>query len=245
MRKPRRPLAPQMSNLIEEPVPNAVRAATCGPSSPSPGDGDQRWHRHPFHNVYLFTFGDGAGCRLRLCPGGLLAAIAGLFAPALARRAGSLRAVFLVRILPVPFFILLLLAPGFAVAAVAHLVRAVLTSMNWPVDSTFTAEVLPRRMTATVFGLRSASWNFGWAAASFVGGWLIVRGGYEWPSAGLIVFAIASALSYQLYFGRHPRVRTGAILSALTPAQRTRLTVASLQVTPPMPTPRLDEVPAP
>ncbi len=250
MTEPRQPHAPapQFPNLVEEPVHAQHRArrdmwtfvTIAGVMAISGGI------VIPFYNVYLFTFGANArdvGYVYALA--GLFAALAGLFAPALARRAGSLHAVFLVRILPVPFFILLLLAPGYAVAVVAYLARAVLTSMNWPIDSTFTAEVLPRRMVATVFGLRSASWNFGWAAASFLGGWLIVQGGYELPIAGLIVFAIASAIAYQLYFSRHPLVRTGAIQSALPATHRVRQTAPAPQAVPPVPTPRLDEVPAP
>lgn len=199
----------------------------------------------PFYNVYLFHFGAHAadvGYVFALV--GFLAAAVGLFTPALVRRIGALHAVFLVRTLHVPFFLLLLLAPGYAPAVAAFVVRGVLTSMNWPIDSTFTAEVLPRRLVATVFGLRSAAWNFGWAGASFAGGWLIVHGGYHWPIIGLIVFAIASAIAYQVYFGRHPLVRSGQILSALTPTQRARQSAAS-QPAPPMPTARLDEVPAP
>lgn len=180
----------------------------------------------PFYNVYLTTLGASAGqVGFIYAAGGIAAAVIGLGAPALAARLGSLQAVFWVRISVVPAFLLLILYPTLAVAVLAHLVRTVSVSMGWPLDSTFIAELLPPRARASVFGLRSASWNLLWSVASLIGGWVIVEAGYSWTFASLVVFSTAAVLLYTFYYGRHPRVRAGEVPSALSPKQRARITM--------------------
>ncbi len=175
----------------------------------------------PFYNVYLTTLGATArevGYVFAL--GGLSAALIGLAAPAVSRRFGALWAVVVVRLSIVPFYALLIVAPSFWPAVVAHLARQTSISMAWPIDSTFIAEVLPARARAGVFGLRSAAWNIGFAGASLVGGRLIVESGYDLTFASLIVFSTLAAVIVVGYFARHPRIRTGQIPSALPRGQR-------------------------
>ena len=175
----------------------------------------------PFYNVYLRTLGAGAreiGYVFAL--GGFSAAVIGLLAPAVARRFGSLRAVPLVRLAVVPFYVLLILAPGYGLAVLAHIARQTSISMAWPIDSTFIADVLPPRARAAVFGLRSAAWNVGFSLASLAGGALIVRRGYDATFAGLILFSIVSMALFWLYYARHPRIRAGEIPGALPRATR-------------------------
>ncbi|MGH2559424.1 MAG: MFS transporter [Thermomicrobiales bacterium] len=135
----------------------------------------------------------------------------GLSAPAVARRLGPLRAVFLVRSSIVPFYLVLIVAPGYGLAILAHLVRQTSISMAWPIDSTFIGELLPRRARLSVFGLRSAAWNLNWAVASLLGGAIIVRYGYDWTFVSIGVFTFLSAVIFISYFGRHPKVRSGEI----------------------------------
>lgn len=175
----------------------------------------------PFYNVYLA--GQGASARqigYIYAVGGLSAAMIGLAAPALAMRLGSLRAVLLVRLSVVPFFLLLIVAPGLGIAVLAQVVRATSISMAWPLDSTFIAEVLPSRFRASVFGWRSAAWNLTFSGASLLAGWLIVRFGYTWSFLSLAVFATASVGLFVGYFRQHPKVLTGKIPSALSSRQR-------------------------
>jgi MFS family permease len=191
----------------------------------------------PFYNVYLKEeAGASAGeVGLVYAIGGLCAAVIGLGAPALGRRIGSLWAVFLVRNAIIPFYLLLIFVPGYAVAVLAHLVRSTTISMAWPLDSTFISEVLPPRARSSVFGLRSGVWNLGWSGASLLGGWIIVRAGYEWPFASLIAFTFVSTVIYVGYYGRHPLVRAGEVPSAL-PRGRRLAEAAALAATDPLPT---------
>jgi MFS family permease len=170
----------------------------------------------PFYNVYLKTLGasdHAVGYIYGL--GGAVAAILGLGAPYLTQRMGALRAVVILRLSIVPFFLPLIFVPGYGFAVAAYVVRQVSINMAWPIDSTFIGEVLPPRARAGIYGLRSTAWNVGIAAASFVGGRIIVQSGYHWTFVGIIISTALAAIVFFAYFRKHPRVVSGAIPSAL------------------------------
>ena len=175
----------------------------------------------PFYNVYLQTLGaQPRQIGLIYAAGGIAAACIGLTAPVVSRRYGSLNAVLLIRGIPLPFFLLLVVAPWFGLAIVAHVVRQVSINMSWPVDSTFISELLPARLRASVFGWRSATWNLGIGLSSIAGGWLIVQRGYEITFAGFVLFTALAIAIYYGYYMRHPRVAAGEIPSALSSRAR-------------------------
>lgn len=93
--------------------------------------------------------------------GGIAAAIIGLGAPMVSRRYGSLTAVLLIRGSSLPFHLLLVFAPWYALAIFAHVIRQVSINMAWPVNSTFISELVPGKLRVSVFGWRSVTWNFG------------------------------------------------------------------------------------
>jgi MFS family permease len=180
----------------------------------------------PFYNVYLQTL--GASPRqigLIYAAGGITAAIVGLGAPLASRHLGSLNAVVVIRSSPLPFYLLLPLAPGFGLAVLAHIVRQVSINMAWPVDSTFISELLTGKLRAAVFGWRSAAWNLGIGLSSIVGGWLIVRWGYDITFIGYVVLTAAAIALYYVYYLRHPQLRAGEIPSALSSRERARRAV--------------------
>lgn len=177
----------------------------------------------PFYNVYLQTL--GASPReigLIYAAGGIAAAVIGLGAPMVSRRYGSLTAVLLIRGSSLPFYLLLVFAPWYGLAIVAHVIRQVSINMAWPVDSTFISELVPGKLRASVFGWRSATWNLGIGLSSLAGGWLIVRAGYELTFVGFVLFTAASIALYYVYYQRHPKVVAGEIPSALSSRQRAR-----------------------
>jgi MFS family permease len=176
----------------------------------------------PFYNVFLTTLGmSSRQIGYAFAIGSMSAAIIGLASPAVARRWGALRGVAVLRLSIVPFYGLLIFVPSMGLAVAAYMVRQISINMAWPIDSTFIGEILPPRARAGAYGLRSAAWNVGFAGASLIGGWIIVRAGYEWTFVSFIFFATLSMLFFSIYFGRHPMVRAGQIPSALPRAQRT------------------------
>jgi MFS family permease len=184
----------------------------------------------PFYNVYLQTLGaNPRQIGLIYAAGGIAAAVIGLAAPVASRQLGSLSAVFVIRGSPLPFYLLLPLAPGFGIAIVAHIVRQVSINMAWPVDSTFISELLTGKLRAAVFGWRSAAWNLGIGVSSIAGGWLIVRWGYDITFVGYVVLTLGAIAGYYVYYRRHPQVRAGEIPSALSNRARARRAVAQTE----------------
>jgi MFS family permease len=170
----------------------------------------------PFYNVYLTRLGaDATTVGYVFALAGLSAAFIGLLAPAVAQRLGSLYGVAVVRLSIVPFYLLLMAVPVLPVAAIAHIVRTTSTSMGWPIDSTFIAEVLPPRARTRVFGLRSAAWNLGYSVASVIAGVLIVNVGYAITFLNLVVFSIVAMAVFVGYYARHPKVLSGELPGAL------------------------------
>lgn len=176
----------------------------------------------PFYNVYLISLGaDAREVGFVFALGSAAAAVIGLMAPTVARRLGSLNAVFVLRMMIAPFYLLLIVWPSLGLAIVSHLVRQTSISMAWPVDSTFIGELLPPKARASVFGLRSAAWNVGAALSAFLAGKIIVRTGYDWTFVSIVGFTALSTCVFTLYYRRHPLIRAGMLPSAL-PQRRDR-----------------------
>lgn len=172
----------------------------------------------PFYNVFLASIGlRPSVIGLVYALANLLGAGVGLLAPAVARRLGSLLAVVLIRLAPVPFFLLLALTPAVPIAVLAHVTRAMSISMAWPIDSMMVADVLPPEARAGAFSLRSAAWNLGFALASFLAGSAIVAYGY---GPVFVVFGLATMLSVGLFvanFHDHPAAKRRETLAADAP----------------------------
>jgi predicted MFS family arabinose efflux permease len=167
----------------------------------------------PFYNVFL-TEEIGASSRqvgYVFAFGGAAAAIIGLSSPWVSKRVGPLNAIFSLRMVMLPAYLLLIVAPGYAIAIIAHAVRQVSINMNWPIDSTFMGEILPPRARATAFGWRSGAWNLGNAISAFIGGAIIVRWGYSPTFIIMVIFTAFSAVLFTAYFRRHPRVVSGEL----------------------------------
>ncbi|CAN5330620.1 hypothetical protein BH23CHL1_BH23CHL1_16940 [soil metagenome] len=157
----------------------------------------------PFYNVFLANIGASAGqIGLIFAGGWTLAAVVGLAAPAMARKLGSQMAVTVVRLVPIPFYILLIFQPALGVAIFVHWLRISSVSLGWPIDSTYISEVLPAKARTAVFGYRSAAWNVGFSLSSLAAGASIVRYGYG-PSFAAYAFFMTAAMSlFYLYFSR-------------------------------------------
>lgn len=157
----------------------------------------------PFYNVFLVEVGAGPGqIGFIFAVGWSIAAIVGLAAPAMARKLGSQKAVTIVRLIPVPFYILLIVQPALGLAIFVHWLRISSVSLGWPIDSTYISEVLPAKARTAVFGYRSAAWNVGFSVSSLAAGTLIVRYGYG-PSFFAYAFFMTAAMAwFYIYFSR-------------------------------------------
>lgn len=157
----------------------------------------------PFYNVFLVEVGAGPGqIGFIFAVGWSIAAIVGLAAPAMARKLGSQKAVAIVRMIPVPLYIILIFQPALGLAIFVHWLRISSVSLGWPIDSTYISEVLPARARTAVFGYRSAAWNVGFSISSLAAGTLIVRYGYGPSFAAYAFFMTAAMAWFYIYFSR-------------------------------------------
>ncbi len=162
----------------------------------------------PFYAVYL----KGLGATPSLIGtvfalSGAVGAVVGVFAPSLARRFGVVSVATGARFIGVPLLVLLLFMPGLNLAFLAYIVRSIGMTLAWPIDSNLIAQVLPGGQRATVFSLRSASWNCSWAVSSFVVGKLIVAtNSYNVVFITSSLFALLALVLFTGYFMKHPHV---------------------------------------
>jgi MFS family permease len=173
----------------------------------------------PFYNVFLETLGASSGqIGIIYAAAGLTAAFVGLFSPWVAHRFGSLKATVLVRLSPVPFYLLLMATPVLPVAILAHIFRTTSINMAWPIDSTYISEILPAKARASVFSFRSGAWNLGWSLSSLVAGYAIVRYGYNVSFAAYIIFMTLAMGLFYVYFTRSVAEEPRAASEAVEPA---------------------------
>jgi MFS family permease len=170
----------------------------------------------PFYNVFLTELGaDARQIGYIFALGSGIAAIVGLTSSFVSRRLGPLRGVALIRATTVAPSLLLVFSPALGPAVLAQIVRQIGMNMTWPIDSTFLGEILPARLRSTAFGLRSAAWNIGSAVAAVIGGWLIVTRGYQLTFISYVVFSALAPIVFVGYFWRHPRMKSGFVVSHL------------------------------
>lgn len=157
----------------------------------------------PFYNVFLSEIGATSGQIGMVFAGAwTIAAAVGLASPYVSGKLGSQLGAALIRLIPVPLFLLLMPFPLLPLAITAHLVRVSSITMSWPIESSYISDVLPDNVRNSVFGYRSAAWNVGFSLSAFVGGALIVRYGYSINFA-LYAIAMTAAMGfYYFYFRR-------------------------------------------
>jgi MFS family permease len=158
----------------------------------------------PFYNVFLSSIGASAGViGIIFAIAWTLAAVIGLGSPWISSKLGSQRGSVLVRLAPVPLFVMLIALPVLPVAIIAHLIRVSSITVSWSMESSYISDILPQRVRYSVFGYRSAAWNLGFSLSSFVAGGVIVRYGYG-PS--FAAYAVAMTAAMGLYYGYFRRV---------------------------------------
>ena len=173
----------------------------------------------PFYNVFLESRGASSGqIGIIYAAAGLTAAFVGLFSPWVAHRFGSLKATVLVRLSPMPFYLLLMATPVLPVAIAAHIFRTTSINMAWPIDSTYISEILPAKARASVFSFRSGAWNLGWSLSSLIAGYAIVRYGYNVSFAAYVIFMSLAMGLFYVYFTRSAAEEPRPVTEAVEPA---------------------------
>jgi MFS family permease len=177
----------------------------------------------PFYNVFLEREGASAGqIGLIFSAAGLMAAFVGLASPWVAHRMGSLKATVVIRLAPVPWYLMLMLLPNLPIAIVAHMLRTTSINMSWPIDSTYVSELLPARARASAFSYRSGAWNLGWSLSSLIAGKMIVERGYNVAFGAYAFFMVAAMALFYGYFARAARRPATPLLEVVEPLAATK-----------------------
>jgi predicted MFS family arabinose efflux permease len=118
--------------------------------------------------------------------------VAQLGGPAVARRYGTVRSIWLGRLIVFPLMLSLVFVPSLVYTAFVVTVRGALVSMSWPLDNAFSLGLVGPRNAAQLTSTRSIAFSAGQTVSSLVAGLIIVGFGYPPTfalSAGCILLA--------------------------------------------------------
>ncbi|CAN5649428.1 hypothetical protein BH23CHL2_BH23CHL2_25740 [soil metagenome] len=162
----------------------------------------------PFYNVYLSSIGASAALiGIIFALAWTLAAIVALWSPWISAKLGSNVGSVIVRLVPVPLFLVMTVSPVQGIAVLAHLIRVSSITISWSMESSFISDILPQRVRYSVFGYRSAAWNLGFSLSSFVAGGVIVRYGYG-PTFVAYALAMVGAMGPYYFLGRQTQLES-------------------------------------
>jgi len=156
--------------------------------------------------------------------GSIVTAFATLLGPVVVRRLGRVRTVAYLKLLGVPFLILIALAPGVVIAAVAYVLAIVLIggafpnkSLIDPIYSLFSMEVVKDRERGTTNGIMHAFSEFPMGLGAWIAGPFMASGNWTMPYclAGA-VYALAF-LTFYAYFSRVESARALAVAYSAKP----------------------------
>lgn len=141
----------------------------------------------------------------------LLSAASIVGAGALARRAGSVRTIVAARVAAAGLMLATGLAPSFAVAIAAQVLRTAATMMIVPVRQSFTMGLFPTRERASAAGVTGVVRRLAGAASPPITGAMFDTGMLEVPFFLGAGFQLVSAVLYRVFFLRYEPARPPAL----------------------------------
>lgn len=176
----------------------------------------------PFMNLY---FRDRFGCSsgqigAYFAIASIITAVAGLAAPVVGRRFGTLRTAVAFELLSLPFLVTMGAETLLTVAVGAFWLRAMLMQAGTPLLHSFVMETLPPGLRARSSSVNNLVWNLGWAASAGGAGALIARWGYAVPFYLTAALYATASITFYLSFRRFPRgggeLRIGEVAMSLS-----------------------------
>ena len=165
----------------------------------------------PFFNVYFARElgASTAAIGLIFGAGSIVTAFATLLAPVVVRRLGRVRTVAFLKLLGVPFLVLIGLAPGVVTAGIVYVAAIILIGgafpskgLTDPVYSLFSMEIVKDRERGTTNGVMHAFSEFPMGVGAWIAGPFMATGNWAMPYwlAGA-VYAL-TFVAFYLYFAR-------------------------------------------
>lgn len=129
---------------------------------------------------------------------GQVATFAGMSAgPAIAKRLGKPKAVFITQALSVPLILVLAWVRALPLAILAYLARQVLMNMSSPIQDNFSLELVSPERQGLMNAIKMVAWTGSWTIAARISGSLIYKGGF---STSFVLTASLYALSTACYW---------------------------------------------
>ncbi|MBU1082409.1 MAG: MFS transporter, partial [Spirochaetes bacterium] len=156
----------------------------------------------PYLNLYFKNvFGMSDSAIGAAVAAGQIATFAGMAAgPAIAKRLGKPRAVFITQALSVPLILVLGWVRALPLALLAYLARQVLMNMSTPIQENFSLELVPPERQSLMNAVKMLSWTGSWTIAARISGELIYRGGFATSFALTASLYALSTVCYRAFF---------------------------------------------
>ncbi len=158
----------------------------------------------PYLNLYFkneFLMPD-SGIALVFAAGQVVTFAGMMSGPALAKRLGKRRAIFLTQAVSVPFILVLAYLRWMPLVILAFLARQSLMNMSTPIADNFALERVPHNQQHFMNALRMLNWTGSWMVSTKLSGAIIAKSGFA-PSFTLTAFLYAlSSVLFWLFFLR-------------------------------------------
>ena len=173
----------------------------------------------PFFNVFFARQLGATTTTIGLIFGAasIVTAFATLAAPLVVRRLGRVRTVAYLKLLGVPFLILIALAPGVVSAAIAYVVATILIggafpsrALTDPIYTLFSMEAVKERERGTTNGVMHAFSEFPMGVGAWLAGPFMAAGNWAMPYCLAGAVYGLTFLAFYVYFARMETARVAA-----------------------------------
>jgi MFS family permease len=131
----------------------------------------------------------------------LFSAFSYAFAPAMARRLGTVRMVVSTRFVGVALLATLPLLPSFSVASIVYVIRGIFTSVGLPIRQSYMMGVVGNEDRATAVGVSSGlGWGFPYAVTPVVSGYMMEEVSLSLPIYISVLLQMANSAVYYGFF---------------------------------------------
>lgn len=132
-------------------------------------------------------------------------ALAGLLAPYLMLSMGRVRSVVFFQLVSIPLLIMIAIPQSVEIVILSYILRNILMNMNNPISGSFTMEITPIPLRATVSSLMGVAQNLSRAISVSIGGWLMGKMGYSIPYFITAFLYLAASVFYWYAFADHEK----------------------------------------
>lgn len=158
----------------------------------------------PFFNIFLkYKLGvENYELGIIMSASQMAIMLGSMFVPYLAGRLGKINTIILCQMLSIPFLLLIATPPNVYLVSCAFLLRNCLMNMAYPLIQNVAMEQTEESLRPLYTSLLKVTDNLSRGVGSFIGGWLMVRIGYEFPYyiTALLYFCAAALFAYYFRF---------------------------------------------